>query len=324
VFAGWRFGARRDILDLYPDVFVGRLACRNTYEVKTMVDKIINYESSCDPSWFRKIVLVGGDTFDDVDSTNYYEGEVENQKALDYLTDFESVKIWSSNRNTGGPVPEPEDIVRIVSEGCGFLFFAGHGSAERWNTYWAEGFDEERAKGLWWFNMAKLSNGDKLPVCVVGGCHNSQFNVTTLCFLNYWLNKIGKMFNIDFLRRWPGNVYTPLPECWSWFLTRKPGGGSIATIGNTGTGYGAIGNHGDLDGDGIDDPDCIETKGGYIEIQFFKAYGEDNVDILGEAWGQAVTTYINVYPGMQDQIDCKTVQQWALLGDPSLKIGGYA
>jgi len=26
---------------------------------------------------------------------------------------------------------------------------------------------------------------------------------------------------------------------------------------------------------------------------------------------------------MEDKIDCKIVQQWALLGDPSLKIGGY-
>jgi len=26
---------------------------------------------------------------------------------------------------------------------------------------------------------------------------------------------------------------------------------------------------------------------------------------------------------MEDKIDCKIVQQWALLGDTSLKIGGY-
>jgi len=27
---------------------------------------------------------------------------------------------------------------------------------------------------------------------------------------------------------------------------------------------------------------------------------------------------------MNDLIDCKTVQEWALLGDPSLMIGGYS
>ena len=74
----------------------------------------------------------------------------------------------------------------------------------------------------------------------------------------------------------------------------------------------------------MDDPDCIEKFGGYIETLFFKEYGVENIDILGEIWGQAVTDYLNVYPGMSDQTDCKTVEQWVLFGDPSLKIGGYA
>jgi len=25
-----------------------------------------------------------------------------------------------------------------------------------------------------------------------------------------------------------------------------------------------------------------------------------------------------------DRIDCKTIEEWVLLGDPSLKIGGYS
>jgi hypothetical protein len=298
---------KKDIIDLYPDVYVGRLACRNKQEVNIMVDKIITYESTpADLSWFNTMVVIGGDTFDDVSTTNIYEGEAETQKALDYMTDFEPIKIWCSNRDTGGLVPKPWDITRTVSKGCGFLAFAGHGSPERWNTYWPEEFDEKRCKGLWYYNMPLFTNRDKYPICVVGGCHNSQFNVTALCFL--------------FDALW---VYGPCPECWSWLLTRKINGGSIATLGNTGLGYGAVGNHGDLDGDGVDDPDCVEAVGGYIETQFFKAYGVDHIDILGETWGQAVTNFLNVYPGMADQIDCKTAEQWVLLGDPSLKIGGY-
>jgi len=141
----------------------------------------------------------------------------------------------------------------------------------------------------------------------VGGCHNSQFNVTATSFL----------FD-DAL--W---VYGPAPECFSWLLTKKIGGGTIATIGNTGLGYGRVGDSGDLDGDGIDDPDCVEALGGYLETQFFKAYGIDRINVLGETWGQAIINFLNVYPGMDDKIDCKTVEQWALLGDPSLHIGGY-
>jgi len=320
VFANWRLGNPRDYLDLCPDIYVGRLPCRNTKEVKTMVDKIINYESSvCDPSWFNKIVLVGGDTFETSDGI--YEGEVETQKALDYMDDFESTKLWVSNEDIGGLVPEPDNIVETVSEGCGFLHFAGHGSPELWYTYYPN--HESKTDKFMWFSTPGLSNGDKLPVCVVGSCHGSQFNVTALSFIDLYLNKIGEKFDIDFLKRWAGNCGFPTPECFCWFLTRVSGGGTISTIGNTGIGYGKTGDYGDLDGDGVDDPDCVEAFGGYIETLFFKAYGEENIDILGETWGYAVTEYLKVYPGMSSQIDCKTVQQWVLFGDPSLKIGGY-
>ena len=36
-----------------------------------------------------------------------------------------------------------------------------------------------------------------------------------------------------------------------------------------------------------------------------------------------IMEHITEYYSMEDKIDCKIVQQWALLGDPSLKIGGY-
>ena len=310
IFAEWR-SFKKDILDLYPDVYVGRLPCRNENEVKLMVREIINYENGgVDDSWFKKMVVIGSDTFDDTRSTNYYEGEVQNQKALDYMTGFQPIKIWGSNVNTGGPVPEPQDIINAINAGCGFLYFAGHGSPSRWNTYYPEKFDQPRAGGLWIYHMHSISNKEKTPVCVVGGCHNSQFNVTALSFLNYWLYKKG----------W---TYIPTPECWSWWLTRVLGGGSIATIGNTGLGYGTVGNYGDLNGDGVDEPDCVEALSGYIESLFFREYGQNNVHILGEVWGGAVTSYLNTFPGMDDQTDCKTVEEWVLLGDPTLMIGGY-
>ena len=77
-----------------------------------------------------------------------------------------------------------------------------------------------------------------------------------------------------------------------------------------------------MDGDGIDEPDCIEALGGYIETQFFKAYGVNNYTVLGETYSAAINAYLNTFPPMLNKFDCKTVQQWALLGDPSLQIGG--
>jgi len=56
---------------------------------------------------------------------------------------------------------------------------------------------------------------------------------------------------------------------------------------------------------------------------YFKSIGVNNVEYAGTAWQDAITMYLSVYPGMKDQTDAKSVEQWVLLGDPSLKIGGY-
>jgi len=159
------------------------------------------------------------------------------------------------------------------------------------------------------FPIDTLSNGEKLPVAVIGGCHNSQFNVSAVpAFLNA-LHLLFKFFPNNYM--W--TYGQPVPECFSWRLVRNPNGGSIASIGNTGLGYGMPGK------------ECT-TGGGdaWITIEFFRQYGQEKQIILGNAHAQAITSYINNF----DMTDleaghAKTVEQWVLLGDPSLKIGGY-
>ena len=312
IFANWKFGAGKDIIDLYPDVYVGRLACRNKLEVELMVDKIINYETSTSgSSWFNKMVAIGGDSHDDF-GTDYIEGEVVCDYILDnYMPDFDPVKLYASYKDTDPQhTPSTDNIKREISAGCGFLLFDGHGQPGSWNTHWPGIFNwDDTPGGISCYDFPKLSNGDKLPICVVGGCHNSQFNITIL----------GTLLKKPYM--WTHGLV--FPECFGWWLTRKNGGGSIATMGNTGLGYGSTGEHGDLDGDGVNLPDTLEAVGGYQELCFFKTYAEGK-NILGEVWGGAQKKYLDAFPGMDDQIDCKTVEQWPIFGDPSLKIGGYS
>ena len=105
----------------------------------------------------------------------------------------------------------------------------------------------------------------------------------------------------------------PVPECFSWRLVRNPNGGAIASMGNTGLGYGVPGR------------DCT-TAGGdaWITIEFFRQYGAKEQHVLGDAYYQTQTEYVNTFD-MTDlgEGHAKTVHQWALLGDPSLKLGGY-
>ncbi|MCK4365742.1 MAG: hypothetical protein KAW45_06800 [Thermoplasmatales archaeon] len=282
-----------DVLDLYPDVFVGRLPCRNTIEVRIVVNKIINYEKvdSSDSEWFNKMVVVAGDTYAGGGS----EGEEETQAALDMMPDFTHVKLWISNGNFTGPA----DVKKAFNQGCGFLYFAGHGSPTCW-----VGRDPETGEnidGLKNAQILTLRNGKKLPICIVGGCHNSMFNISL--FHSSWIGK------------------TICFESFSWLLTRKIGGGTIATFGNTALGYGPKDKLDPSSGGG----------GGNLSAYFFEEIGINGNDILGECWGYAISSHLDNFPILwaensfnDSSIDVKTVTNWLLMGDPSLKIGGYS
>ncbi|MCK5458943.1 MAG: peptidase C25, partial [Thermoplasmatales archaeon] len=305
------------IIDYVPDVAVGRLACRYGFEVDIMVDKIIEYESSaCDPSWFKKMICIAGDTFVpgiNGDHSGVAEGEIECDHAASFLEPlgFDIEKLYTSDGSFSGP----SDVTNSISNGAGFVIFAGHGSPSTWGNHPPE--DDNFTTGLQLRHMQKLRNSEKLPIVVVGGCHNSQFNVTFLNFVKGIRTEGKAYFDEHFWHK------TWVPECWSWWLVRKIGGGSIASFGSTGLGYGYVGNHSDIDGDGIDEPDCLEGLGGYVEITFFRNYDE-GIEVLGDLWSATMTDYLDVFPSMGDKIQMKQIQEWPILGDPSLMIGGYS
>jgi hypothetical protein len=461
VFAEWD-GFRKDTLDLYPDVFVGRLACRNENEVIDMVNKIITYESiPSDDTWFKRIITVAGDAFQDQPDLNiiwdttilpdgrytinaqssnpadilgpidmvhvtidhaadsvvtfveddhlktdtypfvpiaeitspsegdilgatdvsfvppeaydgYYWAQVEytdgimhirgksydpqpygnvtdlhlwitdeddqiifeawrnnidvyyedewttGDKLLDgrggtayYMPDdFEKVMLWTSNGNWASQA----DVIDALSQGSGFVHFFGHASPRTWGDQYPGipgGRGEASVTGLITFDpftgppflpMSKIKNTNKLPIVVAGGCHNGQFNVTLLSTL--------------LQRPYMWTYGVPVPECWSWWLTRLPDTGSIATISNTAMGYGLPGK------------ECISGGlNGWLDTEFFRLYAQGDKDTVGDVYANAIHNYIDTFD-MEDPEDgvghVKAIQEWTLLGDPSLMVGGYS
>jgi len=287
---GWR---GKDVIDMYPDVYVGRLPCRNTYEVGVMVEKIITYETTASgQSWSKKFVGVGGDTYPDQGDLSYYEGERATEAAFNYLDGFQAEFLWTST----GALTSADDIIQAINEGCGFLHFSGHGNPMSWANHPPE--DGDTWIGIDETQFVKLKNKGMYPVCIVGGCHNNQFNISLLNLLD-----IKNIKTTYYKSTWG-------PECWGWWLTRKTDGGTIATIANTGYGYGTPG------------AECLESKGRYMELQFFRSYSEGK-DMLGETHASGLTYFLNKFPPLTNQVDSKIVEQWVLFGDPSLKIGGY-
>ena len=111
-----------------------------------------------------------------------------------------------------------------------------------------------------------------------------------------------------FLKNW-------VTRDWSWELVAKIGGGAIAAVGMSGYGWGSVNN------------DSTSDLGGWIEPRFFHAYTNQSVETnytLGRVHGLAIEDYINILGGVNtNKLDRKTIDAWVLLGDPSLKLGGY-
>lgn len=307
LFGEWKGSEAQDKnIDLYPDVAVGRLACRNTFEVNTMVRKIIAYETrTYGQDWFNKFVVVAGDTYPPGQypfNTDPYEGEQNTLAAIENMTGFDPVKLWAST----GAFTGPRDLIRTMNKGCGFMFFEGHASPVAWGTHPPE--IEKNGTWVWGlknYHINLLMNGVKLPIVVAAACHNGQFDVTPLNLLK---KLRGEVVHVG---EWA-------IECWAWKLTSHPFGGSIATISNTGLGMSK------------EDKQSMEGAGDYMDMQPFIEYGAHRQEFLGDLWMDSIDNYIDAFPvdwndpaGSDSSYDAKTPQEWTLFGDPSLKIGGY-
>jgi hypothetical protein len=307
----------KEEMDLYPDVYFGRLACRNIYEVKTIVQKIINYEQKpSDSSWFNNILLVAGDSYINTDQwpedVVINEGELIAEATLDRMPGFTGLKVYATiddiNRRT---------VNAAFNQGACFAFFCGHGSPMTWSTHFEPANESNWVTGYNLKDMVFLRNKEKQPVTVVGGCHNGEFDVGLSTIISGIREEGLRYFGwrSGYIGQFWYNKWTP--RSWAWMLTSKPNGGAIATIANTG-----LGTHGDGDQDYNEVVDYLEVLNGWMELRFFELYGTEQRTILGLNHGQTITEYLHKFLGDESKMDVKMVQQWQLFGDPSLHIGG--
>jgi len=301
IYAAWDTpGVPNDKFDMNPEVYVSRLPVTTAFEVDLMVRKIIQYESTGPDAkqWFKNFVGVGGKTFD------YYMGKPDGEYLCDLAynytknayPDLNLIPVYSSNRDTGGLVPKSQDIIKAVSDGAGFVDFEGHGNPLVWDTIWFDGtYPHDWCGGINILNFGKFTNGKKLPIVIVGGCHNGLYNVSM----------------IPTMRDKNGSQYFcygyPLPVCFSWGLLLKYPGGAIGSTGDTGFGMGYE-----------DNPVTLSAE---LESNFFYEIGNGSTN-LAQAHSRAIQKFLaeeNI-----GQIEAFCITNWALFGDPSLRLGGYS
>jgi hypothetical protein len=275
-----------DRLDLYPDVHIGRLACDKFKEVETVVDKIIHYENEAFyQDWFNNMIFIGGDTFLQNPGN---EGEEINEINMNIMPDFNpSAIIWTSKDNFNR-----KTISGAINEGAGFLDYSGHGFEHGMGTYPPS---DKNFKVYLTPYIRDLVNGYKLPIIFFDACLTTKLDFTLGDLLSYKEYQIFKILTLI-----PGIDEDMKLPCYAWYFVKHEGGGAIATIGATRTAFGGV-----------------EAGAGKISIEFFKAYNSS--EMLGQMMTKAQNAYITDVPW-----DEFTVEEFTLLGDPSLKLGGYS
>jgi len=283
----WGTGHEYDDVDLYPDVFIGRLACINGNEVTRCVNKIKDYENSAAYSqdWFKDFVGIGGDTWVD-DDQEIPEGEYIIEEALEIMEDFDSDLVFDTNGKLGdwSPPYGTGHISNAINKGCGFLHWSGHGHLDRWASHRWKG-----SEGVWIPTLLQLypasfvrglSNDDELPIAIIGAC------------------LVGK-FNVD-------------PDCFTWSHMMSSGGGAVAAMSATDSLYSTDGTA------------CITRLAGLIELSCFRAYVDEGALTFGEMWAWALQLYIekrNMKLSNTYKYDYLTVEEWQAFGDPTLALG---
>jgi len=266
-------GGTYDIPDMVPDVHLGRIPLRYSWEVPIVVDKIVDYENNADDSWFKRALMCGGDGFPTerypgVATPGIYEGEIVCDVIAGLLLnkDVISTKAYCSEEGDL-LVTSLHDIVPEMTKGYGFVHMTGHASPFSLGSYYPNVLPLIDFYN--WFNLRKYDNDGKLPFMVAEGCHNAQIDVTTQQLIDLILTDYS----------YPVSRSEWIPHDASSQLVIQPGGGCIAVIGNTGLGLGGINNW------------CTKVVGGKMNINFFNAYA--------------------------------TAEIRQLVGDPSVKLGGY-
>ena len=302
VYAAWnKPGALKDTFDLYPEVYVARIPAVTLREVKGVVKKIMTYEKTGpqDKPWYTNFVGVGGKTGE------YYHGKPDGEYLCDLAYNYTKLAIpelhlttcYTTNRDTGGRTPVAKDILKSLNEGAGFVDFEGHGNPYSWNTIWFDGeYPKDWTGGFHIYLYPFLINGNKLPVVIVGGCHNAMYNVSMIP---------GMLDNNHSKTRY--FCYgKPVPVCYCAGLLLKNTGGAIASAGSTGYGIGYVGYAVSLSGE--------------LESNFFYEIGQGSTH-LAQAHSRSIQKFLTEEE--IQQTEAFVITNWALLGDPSLLFGGY-
>ncbi|MBO7049066.1 MAG: hypothetical protein J6W42_00435 [Bacteroidaceae bacterium] len=169
--------------DKYPDIVIGRFSASTKSEVRTMVDKVINYENQLTSNWFHIGMGIASNLQSKTSGTHgYSEADWQHMRNIrSKLLSGHYTSVSEFYDNSHGLLDSPGNpsndmIANSVNSGVSLINYVGHGDVDRWVT---SDFSNN--------DVQNLMNQDKLPFIFSASCLVGQFNNdTTQCFAETW------------------------------------------------------------------------------------------------------------------------------------------
>lgn len=165
--------------DHYPDLLVGRFSVSTVNELKSMVDKTLEYETnpSGDNNWLSNATGIASTMSPGDDGESDFQ---HVRTLLNELREFSYDEAREFFDGTQGGLdnaddPATADILSAINQGTGFIIYAGHGSTSTWAT----GKVTRSAIGT-------LNNTGKYPVIISAACETGNFAGAS-CLAESWM-----------------------------------------------------------------------------------------------------------------------------------------
>ncbi len=157
--------------DDYFDLIISRFSATNATDVTTQVNKVIAYETTPNPSWWKKGLGIASNQGlgDDNEDDNEHMDIIKKNKLLPFGY-FSVYDEYDPNASASG-------VTAAVNDGVHVINYTGHGSTTSWGT---TGFSSS--------DVTVLANESKLPFIFSVACSNGEYNGGT-CFAETWLRK---------------------------------------------------------------------------------------------------------------------------------------
>ena len=165
-FSSWdrdgdgEYGEKKDDKpDYYPDVYIGRLPASSEYELKILINKIIEYEQP--PA---KALMAGVELFweTDVREGEYLKEEISKE------INIETIKLYETNEYEKDGDANEEEIAFYINKGVTFVNFASHGSP------YGMGWEN----GSFYISSLSLLHNKYLPIVFAMACSTNEFDTT--------------------------------------------------------------------------------------------------------------------------------------------------